>query len=544
MCPAGIMNASQPNQGVRLIVQARTDSRRLPGKALEDVAGLPAAVFAALRAGNTGMAVVLATSDRAVDDALAAAATAHGVAVFRGAAEDVLGRFVGATADMADDAIVVRLTADNLLPDGAFIATLIAEFAAADGIDYLATSSPRDGLPYGLSAEVMTAGVLRRAGQVATTDHDREHVTPWIGRTARCAITGAFRALGLDPGLRVTIDDPHDLAFVRRGFAGVADPVHLPWRDLLARLAADGANRTALPGRPVPVMGTAQLAAPYGSAHPVSPPDAQTARALITAAVLAGLVSFDTAVAYGGAQATLGAILQDSGLVHRARVVTKLPPGVTAADVPAGVATACDQLGLVPDMLLHRADDFTAPGVWGALAAEQKAGRVGRIGVSVQSPAELLAVLKNPDVALVQFPLNLLDHRWRAPAVQQALADRQDVEVHVRSVYLQGVLIDPARRGARISGFDAPAIGAMVGDLAGRTRRESPADLCLAYVRAMACVDGVVLGMESRDQLAANLRAFATPALTDQQVALVDETLPRLPETVLNPALWRLEEQT
>lgn len=57
---------------VLVIIQARTGSRRLPGKALLDFHGVPFAVLTALRAGNQGARMVVATSDLPSDDALAA----------------------------------------------------------------------------------------------------------------------------------------------------------------------------------------------------------------------------------------------------------------------------------------------------------------------------------------------------------------------------------------------------------------------------------------------------------------------------------------
>ena len=58
---------------VRVVIQSRLSSSRLPGKAMLTLAGMPAVVLAARRAGNTGLDVVVATSDQGDDDVLAAA---------------------------------------------------------------------------------------------------------------------------------------------------------------------------------------------------------------------------------------------------------------------------------------------------------------------------------------------------------------------------------------------------------------------------------------------------------------------------------------
>src|SRR5439155_4995210 len=113
------------------------------------------------------------------DDAIAHALRRAGIDGFRGPHDDVLKRFVQATRELPPDAVIVRLTADNVLPDGAFVQALLDEFEQR-GLAYLGTASPQDGLPYGMSAEVFRVASLRRADSEANTAFDREHVTPWI----------------------------------------------------------------------------------------------------------------------------------------------------------------------------------------------------------------------------------------------------------------------------------------------------------------------------------------------------------------------------
>jgi spore coat polysaccharide biosynthesis protein SpsF len=135
------------------------------------------------------------------------------------------------------DAIVVRLTADNVVPDGSFIQRLISTFKNASS-PYLGTGSPVDGLPYGLSAEAFTVAALREADSQATSEHDREHVTPWLARRYGREMFGR-RQLGLNDlaHLRCTLDSLDDYLRLCALFDGVDEPVRVPWEDLVGRLA-------------------------------------------------------------------------------------------------------------------------------------------------------------------------------------------------------------------------------------------------------------------------------------------------------------------
>lgn len=196
---------------IRLILQARTTSSRLPAKVLLPLAGMPLVVLCARRLTRDGLEVVLATSTHPSDDLLCETAGEYGLAVHRGPLEDVLTRFAECTEGLADDDVVVRLTADNPVPDAAFVRLLLQAWEA-NGTQYLGTASPADGLPYGLSAELFTVAALRAAHNSATSAYDREHVTPWIRRHLGCAVFDGRDALGEDglQRLRCTIDTAED----------------------------------------------------------------------------------------------------------------------------------------------------------------------------------------------------------------------------------------------------------------------------------------------------------------------------------------------
>ncbi|HEY1264668.1 MAG TPA: hypothetical protein VGF06_14165, partial [Terriglobales bacterium] len=138
-----------------IILQARTSSTRLPGKALLPVAGYPSAVLAALRASNLGAQVLVATSDDPTDDALAAALSGYGIRVFRGPMQDVLSRYALAASDLHDEDVVIRFTGDNVVPDGSYAAELFAAFVSS-GLEYLRGNSVQSRLPYGLGGEAFS----------------------------------------------------------------------------------------------------------------------------------------------------------------------------------------------------------------------------------------------------------------------------------------------------------------------------------------------------------------------------------------------------
>lgn len=298
------------------------------------------------------------------------------------------------------------------------------------------------------------------------------------------------------------------------------------------------------------VLGSVQIGLPYGAANRTGQPSRPAALSLVQKAADSGISTFDTARAYGESEERLGEALAARKTV---RTVTKLSPlSDLGEDAPrAAVRAAVDQsieeslAALRRDkldcLMLHRAAHRTSHGgaIWERLIERLEDGSLLSLGVSVQSPDEALAALACKDVHHLQLPFNLLDKRWREAGVVAAIEARARVTVHVRSVYLQGILAanDPSV-WPKIAGVDVCALVDLITELAAGFGRKSAADLCLAYARGQRWVDGVVVGMETEAQLDANLSLFVRPPLSPEDCALIDARVPQLPESLLNPALW------
>lgn len=545
---------------VRVLLQARASSSRLPNKVLIPVTGYPIVVLAALRVMRTGYDVIVATSDDPSDDELVLTLQKNNLRYMRGPLADVLERFIMATADLPDDAIVVRLTSDNVFPDGDFVAGLV-DHLLATGAHHVGGSSD---MPYGLSAEAFRVRTLRQAAANASAPYDREHVTPWIKRTYGSTDyrpPGIRQSLG---HLRCTIDTYRDYERVLRVFHALppeVDPVNAPWQllvDILAELP--DSPRFRIPSKKVNgqihgsmVLGTAQLGMPYGIANLTGPPSISEATEMIITAARHGATHLDTARAYGESESVIGSVLRrnpELGMI----VVTKLDPleGI-AEDTPkpalrglidASVFRSCRELQLqyLPVVLTHRAVHRTGfdGAVWGRLRELHSEGVIGALGVSVETPDEAVAALGEPTVSHIQLPLNVLDRRWYAAGAPEAVSRRPDVVVHARSAFLQGLLL-LGRPDAwpKIPGVNPVDVMERLQAVAKELGRKSVADLCLAYVRGQSWVHGVVVGAETLRQLQANLKYFTTPPLTADELRFVEQRLGTFPEDLVRPAAWR-----
>ena len=529
-----------------VFLQARMSSSRLPGKVLLPVAGYPLVVLAALRAGNREHKVTVLTSTDPSDDPLAETLRAHEIAVRRGSLDDVLSRFAGAASLLKPDQPVFRLTADNLVPDGALLGEMEATFAVKT-LDYLTSTGPESGLPYGISAEMVRAGdLLAAARDPETTSFEREHVTPQIIRKhGRTVFQGSD-----DPAaesFRLTVDTLEDYLRICRVFDGIDDPIGADFR-FVSEVAIQMEREPQSVRKPAFILGGVQLGMAYGIANRTGRPSAETAHWIIGQAVDNGAAWIDTAQAYGDSEQVIGDALK----VERAApgVITKLRPVAAQTNHPKialleeierSIDRSCRLLGRAPAILFHRYADSLLwdRAVLRLLEKRKSKGDIEAVGASVQSPAEFTASLSEPRLSIIQMPFNLLDWRWDGALAELERARRErPIIVHVRSAFLQGLLLsrDPAH-WARAHCAD-PSGGAWLDQLAADFGRRDRVDLCLAFVRAHDFIDGIVLGCETPAQLAANLAAFERPVLSSAQMDDVRRTRPMVSEKVLDPSKW------
>ena len=544
------------------IIQARSNSSRLPGKALLPVGGYPSAVLAALRASNTGLETLVATSSEPEDDALGDTLGRHEISVARGPLDDVLARYALAATDLPEDCIVVRLTGDNVVPDGSLVQELVSAFYESR-VEYLSQDSPQSRLPCGLGGEAFTVATLRRAHAHATSAYDREHVSPWIRRNCT-AMIHTPRPIGAHDfsHLRCTIDDAEDYDRIVRLFADVADPIRVGWFELAQKLARlRGEPEFRVPYRISAggvhselTLGTAQLGMEYGIANRVGQPALPIAIRMVRQAVAHGVTALDTARAYGDAEAVLGEALTGAWR-SRVEVVTKLDPLASLAQdaspskvraaVDDSVDRSCEALKskTLSTLLLHRSAHRDAWGgaAWRRLLELRGQGKIGNLGASVYEPSEALALLGEPAITHLQIPLNVLDWRWRESGFDRALTGRPDVVVHARSGLMQGLLADSASSSLwpASPGFDVAGCLRELRKLTAAFARDSVTDLCLAYVRSQPWITSVVVGCETPEQLNENLKLFCRPQLNAEQCAALESSLPKAPERLLNPSHWK-----
>ena len=199
------------------LLQARTDSSRLPRKVLKTILDKPMIIYQLQRTNQSKYIdeLILVTSREPSDDELASTVVQHGFDIYRGNKSNVLKRFYDALKELklSEEDIIVRLTGDCPLHDAVVIDESIKAFINSD-CDYLA-NSVEPVYPDGLDVEVFNFKSLNEAYNSATLNSQREHVTPYIRDSGLFKVTNLNRE-PIHTNWRLTVDEESDFKLITK----------------------------------------------------------------------------------------------------------------------------------------------------------------------------------------------------------------------------------------------------------------------------------------------------------------------------------------
>lgn len=194
------------------IIQARMGAKRLPGKLLKELSGIPLLKFQNQRLTKAKIdKIVIATSLSGADDAIANFCRENSISCFRGSENDVLSRYYECAKEHKAT-IIIRVTGDCPLVDPKVIDETVS-LLEAEQADFAANTVPPDKsyFPDGSDVEVFTFEALERAHQECKDKHDREHVTFYFWKYNNGFKTAQLTNDKNYSKYRFTVDYPQDL---------------------------------------------------------------------------------------------------------------------------------------------------------------------------------------------------------------------------------------------------------------------------------------------------------------------------------------------
>ncbi|MCA5004084.1 aldo/keto reductase [Sphingobacterium bovistauri] len=281
------------------------------------------------------------------------------------------------------------------------------------------------------------------------------------------------------------------------------------------------------------ILGTAQFGLDYGVNNSIGKISSSEACEILCYARSKGILTLDTASAYGDAEEKIGNY--HSSAETSFDVITKFDKLFDLGwEESIQLSLKKIKVPIVEAAMFHSFSSYQdSKADLKIIQAKGKGKYFKRLGVSVYTNEELEELLNDDNVELVQLPFNLLDNDSHRNVILQKLKDAGKI-IHTRSVFLQGLFykslteLPPTLISLKPHLLEARQIA-----------DEAEVDigvLALQYVLSKDYIDGVLIGIDSKDQLEKNIHALnqkINPVVFEKIDAIRVNNV-----DLLNPSKW------
>ena len=284
------------------------------------------------------------------------------------------------------------------------------------------------------------------------------------------------------------------------------------------------------------ILGTVQFGLKYGINNTIGKPKKEEVLSLLKVAYNSGIRILDTAEAYGNAHQLIGNYHKEQNN-FKFKIITKFPHQIKHNLIKTKVFEYLDimKVNILDVMMFHSFDSFKFNyNAIKTLNELKSDGLIKNIGVSVYTNTQLKNLLKEDLVSVVQLPFNLLDNFSVRGDLINKLKEKGKI-IHTRSAFLQGLFFKKITDNLSI----VQALKRHLKILNQITKKEecSIEELALSYCIKQNNIDNVIIGVDSRSQLSANLKAAAYEINEETLKSINNISVEDL--SLLNPSLWK-----
>jgi aryl-alcohol dehydrogenase-like predicted oxidoreductase len=279
-------------------------------------------------------------------------------------------------------------------------------------------------------------------------------------------------------------------------------------------------------------LGTVQFGLDYGINNAGGKVPVEDVKKIVEQAKDAGISVIDTAQTYGNSEEILGNIgVQEFDVITK---ITSPKEGTLKNEILFSLQRL--NISSLYGVLVHNFNHWHSnPDSWNELGRIKQDGVIKKIGFSLYHPEQWHLIQEKgitPD--LLQIPMNLFNQQFR-PYLSQF--KKAGIEVHVRSAFLQGLLLMDTE-SIPLQFLEIKSKIELLHQLSEKWN-VSRINICLLWLWQNSCIDHIVVGIDSIMQWRQNLNAaqwceknFNTLKI-DASVFMCEN------ENIINPSKWK-----
>jgi aryl-alcohol dehydrogenase-like predicted oxidoreductase len=283
------------------------------------------------------------------------------------------------------------------------------------------------------------------------------------------------------------------------------------------------------------ILGTVQMGLSYGINNPHGKIKDEESHKIFKMAFESDIRFLDSAETYGNAHEVIGDF-HTQNPKYKFKVITKIPPLDRIDNIDNKIEQYLQELNIneLECLMFHSFQSYKKNlNLIPQLELSKEKGQIKQLGVSIYTNEELKELIDENIIDVIQLPFNLLDNfSLRGKLLNEAKS--KGIIIHTRSAFLQGLVFKNPHDENAIAKLIKPQL-IEINKLA-QDANTSIGTLALAYCIEQSCINQVLIGVDSANQLQFNLNA-----LEYQIPKAVIKSINRIKtynKDLLNPALW------
>ena len=287
-------------------------------------------------------------------------------------------------------------------------------------------------------------------------------------------------------------------------------------------------------------LGSVQFGIPYGVSNNEGKTSKKQALSILNFAQKKGIRTIDTAPSYGDSERVLGKLFEGEEWDITTKTLPFNSKSINEEQIEQLRSVFRESLvslhkKSIYGLLVHSCNDLLKPGgekIFREMERLREIGMVKKIGVSAYSSKQIAAILGKFNIDLIQLPINILDQRLVSGG-QLTRLKNHGVEIHARSVFLQGLLLMSPNN---IPSWFDPVRGVLESfHKEAKKRNMSVLQLALSFVQSIDEIDKVIVGVNTLRQLQEVVSA-ASIRVNTTELSYISTDDPAF----INPVNWKI----
>jgi aryl-alcohol dehydrogenase-like predicted oxidoreductase len=282
------------------------------------------------------------------------------------------------------------------------------------------------------------------------------------------------------------------------------------------------------------ILGTVQFGLDYGITNKNGKLNEDEIDKIFNFCDIHNILYFDTAQDYGISENILS---KYSKLNSKFNIITKSK--FKNKNIDDTIKISLNKFDKIECYMLHSYDDYKNTELLNKLISYKKTNKINKIGVSIYNVEEGIEILKDNIVDIIQLPFNYLDNQWFSEDFQNLIKIKKNIEIHVRSIFLQGILLNkPIKYPNNIQQNEFDKLEDIILTISKKLQL-TKLELCFAYINSFEWINKFLIGIDNLEHLELNFNIInKNLKLTKEDIIFIQNITQNINQDIINPSKW------